>query len=118
MKRDLTVWISLAMIVVPCLAGLAMGMPNSISSDDPIVFQVFFWLIFLGSIRVTILWFQTLIHGVKYAKEENRVAVVLAHVILGPIISYPYYMSSRLDAKREENERQKASISNASEKAC
>lgn len=93
------------MIAFPLLIGLAMGMPQEISSDDPIVFQIFFWTILLGAIRATILWFQTLIHGVKYAKEENRVAVVMGHLFLGLIMAYGYYVSSRLDAKQAANQR-------------
>ena len=104
MKQDVTVWISLAMIAVPCLVGFAMGMPQDITADDPMVFHLFFWVIFLGAIRATVLWFQTLAHGVKHAKEENRFAVVLGHFFLGPLMAYAYYLSSRLDAKQAANQ--------------
>jgi hypothetical protein len=87
------------MIVVPWAIWIAMGMPREIGQDDPAVFHVLFWIIFLGAIRAIILWFQTLIHGVKYAKEENRVAVVLGHVFLGPIMAYGYYLSSHRKPK-------------------
>lgn len=97
----MTVWLSLAMIAVPWLVGLAMGMPRTITSDDPMTFHIFFWIIFVGAMRAIVLWFQTLIHGVKYAKEQNRVAVVLGHLFLGPIMAYAYYLSSRLDRKQE-----------------
>lgn len=100
MKRDITVWISLAMVAIPMLLGIAMGMPQYITADDPLQFHIFFWIIFLGAVRATVLWFQTLIHGVKYSKEENRVAVVLGHIFLGPIMAYCYYLSSRLSAKQ------------------
>jgi hypothetical protein len=97
MNRDVTVPISLAMIAIPLGIGLAIGMPQHITSDDPPIFHALFWIIFIGAIRATVLWFETLIHGVKYAKEENRVAVVLSHVFLGPIMAYGYYFTVQLD---------------------
>ena len=99
-KRDITVWISLVMVLVAGALALAMGMPRHLGHDDPVVFHVLFWLIMLGSVRATVLWFQTLIHGVKHAKEENRVAVVLGHFFLGPIMAYGYFLASRMDANR------------------
>ncbi|QQE11850.1 hypothetical protein JD969_20630 [Planctomycetota bacterium] len=45
----------------------------------------------LGGIRAMILFFQTLYHGVYYAKEENRFAVVLGHLFLGILMPYLYY---------------------------
>jgi hypothetical protein len=105
MKRDITVWLGLAMIVIPWLIGQAIGMPQNITADDPPLFHVLFWIIFLGAIRATVLWFQTLIHGVKYAREKNRVAVVMGHLFLGPIMAYGYYLSSRLDAKQPPEQR-------------
>jgi len=82
-----------------------MGMPRTNTDDDPKIFRVFFWIMFAGGLRATILWFQTLIHGIKHAKEENRVAVVLAHLLLGLIMVYLYYFSSRPDAKRQPTRR-------------
>lgn len=105
MKRDVTVWLSLGMIVIPLLMGLAVGMPRTITADDPVIYHIFYWTIFLGAIRATVLWFQTLIHGIEHAKEENRVAVVLGHIFLGPIMAYGYYVSPRLDAKRIASDR-------------
>lgn len=110
MKRDLTVWLALLLIGVPWGIGIAMGMPEEITNDSPTLFQVFFWLMFLGSLRATILWFQTLIHGIKYAKEENRVILVLCHIFIGPIMSYLYYITLRLDAKREAHFGQESDI--------
>jgi len=101
MKRAPTAWIGLLLMVIPWAIGLAMDMPREIDQDDPMVFHILFWLVFLGAIRVTVFWFQTLIHGIKNVKEENRVAIVLGHVLLGPIVSYGYYLSSRLNAKHE-----------------
>jgi len=72
--------------------------------DDPMVFHILFWLTLPGTMRVTLFWFQTLTHGIKNVKEENRVAIVLGHVLLGPIVSYGYYLSSRLDAKHEASQ--------------
>ena len=103
MKRDVTVWISLAMIVVPLLLGIAMGMPRDITSKTPLVFHIFFWMIFFGAIRAIVLWFQTLKHGVKHAKEENRHAVVLGHLFLGLLMAYAYYLASRNDVKRRHD---------------
>ena len=74
-----------------------MGMPRHIDGDDPFVFHAFFWLIFFGVLRAMVLWFQTLVHGIKHAREENRVAVVLGHIFLGPLMAYGYYLASRLD---------------------
>ncbi len=103
MKRDPTVWGSLLLLLGAWITALALGMPRTIRSDDPIAFRVLSWIMFLAAIRVTVLWFQTLIHGVKYAKEENRVAVVLGHVFLGPLMSYLYYYdSTRKRAAPEE----------------
>lgn len=110
MKRDVTVWLSLVMIMIPWLVGLAMGMPRNNEDNTPGVFHVFFWIIFLGTIRAIVLWFQTLIHGVKYAKEENRVAVVLAHFFLGPIMAYAYYLCSRMNAKQAPDAAPKADM--------
>ena len=93
------------MIATPWLIGLAMGMPQTITADDPPVFHVFFCIIFLGAIRATVLWFQTLIHGLKHAKDENRVAVVLGHLFLGPFMAYGYYWSSRSDADEAAKQR-------------
>lgn len=100
MKRDVTVWVSLGMVAIPWLIGWAMGMPQQITADDPIVFHAFSWTMFLGVVRVIVFWFQTLIHGIQHAKEENRVAVVLGHIFLGPIMAYGYYISSRHDTGR------------------
>ena len=88
MKRDATVWISLVMIAVPWIVGAAMGMPRMIGPGDPVIFHVFFWIVFVGAVRVTVLWFQTLIHGIRHARQENSMAVVVVHILLGPIMSY------------------------------
>ena len=100
MKRDPTVSISLLLFVGAWVIGLALGMPRTITNESPSVFHAIFLVMFVAAIRITILWFQTLIHGTKYAKEENRVAVVLGHVFLGPIMSFLYYYSVRVDADR------------------
>ena len=105
MKRDVTVWLSLLLIVVPGTIGLAMGMPRTIAQDDPAVFHIIFWIVVAGAVRASVLWFQTLIHAVKHAKEGNRVAVVVGHVLLGPITPYAYYVAARLDAREAEQRR-------------
>jgi len=101
MKKDPTVWVSLLLIALPWIIGEIMGMPRTMDDNSPTIFQVFFWLMFIGAIRATILWFQTLIHGIEHAKKENRVAVVLGHIFLGPIMSYLYYWDSCKKAKTE-----------------
>jgi hypothetical protein len=103
MKRDLSVWLALLMVAVPWVIGANMGMPQQIDEDDPWIFHFFFWSMLLGGLRITVFWFQTLIHGVKYAKEENRVAVVLGHIFLGPVMAYGYYLVSRNDAHQHRS---------------
>lgn len=93
------------MIAVPLILGLAMGMPRNITDRDPLVFRIFFLVIFVGAIRATILWFQTVRHGLKHAKEENRFAVVLGHLFLGIVMAYADYLSSRLDSKKAVNKK-------------
>ena len=95
MKRDLTVTLSLIIFFGTLVLGLALGMPRNITEDSPIHFHVFFWIMFAAAIRATVLWFQTLIHATKYAAEDNRVAAVMAHLLLGPIMSYAYYFAIR-----------------------
>ena len=100
MKRDITVWISLLIIAVALILFNIMRIPSDFNQNDPLILTVFKCIFLVGLIRAVVLYFQTLIHGIKYAKEENRVAVVLGHMFLGPIMSYLYYLSSRLDAKQ------------------
>lgn len=78
-----------------------MGMPQNITPDDPAIFHLLFWIIMLGAIRATVLWFQTLAHAVKHVHINQRFVVVLGHFFLGPIMAYGYYYISRRDAKRE-----------------
>ncbi len=115
MKRDVTVWLSLVFIFVPWCIGTSMGMTNTINDDDPILFHVFFGIMILGWIRAAILWFQTLIHGIKYAKDENRVAVVLAHIFLSMPMSYLYYLTIRLDSKRQKKHPEEHDLSSLQE---
>jgi hypothetical protein len=110
MKRDVTVPLSLVMIVVPWIIGAAMGMPSELTGKEPMIFHVFFWIIFAGAIRATVLWFQTLTHGIRYAAEDNRVAVVFGHLFLGPIMSYLYYFYTPVSARAD-------SVGNASARA-
>jgi hypothetical protein len=93
-KRDLTVPLSLILIVGTVLIGSALGMPRTITAEDPLHFQILFAVIFIAAIRGSVLWFQTLIHATKYAAEDNRVAAVMAHLLLGPIMSYAYYFTT------------------------
>ena len=103
MKRDITVWLSPIMIAVAVVVGIAMGMPLHLDQNAPPVFHVLFWMIVLGAVRVAVLWFQTLVHGVKHAKEENLAAVVLGHLILGPLMAYAYYLSCRFETEQPSN---------------
>jgi hypothetical protein len=100
MKRDITVWLSLVVIAVAGVIAAATGMPRHIDTSAPLLFHVLFWIIIVGAVRATVLWFQTLMHGLKHAKQENRVAVVLGHLLLGPLMAYAYYLASRLGAQQ------------------
>ncbi len=94
MKRDITVWPSLAIIVLPLLIHAALGMPRDQDQTSPHFFLGLFCLSFIGIIRATILWFQTLAHGLKHSKEENRFALVMAHIFLGLLMAYIYYLAN------------------------
>jgi hypothetical protein len=98
MRRDPTVWISLVMLVVPW--GISLATFQSIDSAGPPLDRALFWTMFIGGVRAAILWYQTLIHGLRHARRENLVAVVLAHLFLGPVMAYAYYLSSRMDIRR------------------
>lgn len=89
------------MIVIPWGVEFAMRMPTTVTSDDPLVFHVLRLIMFLGIIRATVLWFQTLVHGVRDAKEENPYLVVLGHVLLGQIMAYLYYYGHRAGGRSE-----------------
>lgn len=99
MKRDPTVLISFLMIAIPVISLILMGSDGQIDRDDPISVQILFWIAFVGAIRAAVLWFQTLSHGLKHAKPENRTALALGHYFLGPLMSYAYYYTSRMNAK-------------------
>ncbi|MCP4706985.1 MAG: hypothetical protein GY869_00030 [Planctomycetes bacterium] len=100
MKRDITVWISLPIFIMGWILFTATDIPNDFDQNDSLMLTVFKVIFLVAGFRTLVLYFQTLIHGIKYAKEENRVAVVLGHMFLGPIMSYLYYISSRFDAKQ------------------
>jgi uncharacterized membrane protein len=60
----------------------------------------FWWYLgfffFAAFIRVMILCWQTLSHAVKYAAPDSRMAWVVGHIFLGPIVSVPYYYKNRM----------------------
>ena len=103
MRRDPTVVLSFVMMFGGWITGAAISMPESLDTNPP-VHEVIFWITFAGALRATVLWFQTLIHGIDHSKPENRVAVVLGHIFLGPIMSYAYYYSSRRDVVGRHDE--------------
>lgn len=116
MKRDLSVLLSIVLIVGAWFIGELPHVPRTITEDSPTLQSALLWTVLLGFIRAQILWFQTLIHGVKYSKEENRVAVVLAHVCLGPLMAYAYYFSIRPETMQsEENQELVADTASNSE---
>lgn len=96
MKRDVTVWVALFVVVVAGSLRLGLSGPD----ESSVAWRILSWAGLAASMRIVVLWWQTLIHGVQRSRPENRVAVVLGHVLLGPLMAYGYYIATRLDAKR------------------
>jgi hypothetical protein len=99
MRRDVTVWIAVGMVVVGWTCHAAFDVPQLLTGADPLRYHAILLTIFIGTGRLLALWFQTLIHGIMYARPENRVAVVMGHLFLGPIMAVGYYYGSRCEAK-------------------
>ena len=94
-ERHPTATISLVVLIGVLVLRPLVGMLAPTTAKEPTLSHVVFWIAFLAGLRISIFWFQTLIHGIEHAREENRVAVVLAHIFLGVIMSYGYYYWSR-----------------------
>jgi drug/metabolite transporter (DMT)-like permease len=104
MKRDLTVPLSLVMIVASLCVAAARGMPRRIDPSLPLIYHVCFWTYVIGTLRSVILWFQTLRHGIRHSDGRNRAAVIVAHVLLGVLMAYGYYFWTRSEDPVGESE--------------
>jgi hypothetical protein len=98
MRRDHTVWISFALLI----SGLALviALPDAVEKEGSPVRRTAIACLLVGGVRGWILWLQTLIHGTKHARPENRVAVVLGHVLLGPLMAFAHYFAARRNLGR------------------
>ena len=95
MHRSKTITPS-CMVFTLWFAGWATGViPSEVNQRSG-----FWWYLglffFAASIRLVILFWQTLSHAVKYANPDSRMAWVVGHMFLGPIVSVPYYYKNRM----------------------
>ena len=95
MKRDITIWIGAVMMLVPLVV---WGMSSSHSLFDPerdAPWRVILPLtLAIGAVRMTVLWVQTLRHGIQHAHRENLFSLVLAHISLPLLFPIFYYVAS------------------------
>ena len=91
MKRDLSIPLSLIYVLVYLCAGMFVDLPRGFSeAKDPLAKTLLIFDI-LVSVRIFILWIQTLIHSWKNSDPPSRVAWVLGHLFFGPIVPFIYY---------------------------
>lgn len=98
MKRDITVVSSLLLFIALTSALILMGAPSDLT-NAALPFQLMFWGMWACALRAVVLWFQTLVHAVKYSPVEDRVLSVIGLVVLGVIGAYIYYFRNR-DVRR------------------
>jgi len=92
MKQD-TVTISLIVIVI-WFIGIAIGyIPEepAMGRLQPVWLNALIVIASVAAFRLFFLCFQTLLHAAHHANPNNKSAIIIWHLILGPIISIPYY---------------------------
>lgn len=110
MKRDITVWLSVVMIVGPWVIGVPLGFSLPVGNDASLLFKVLACIFILGLIRAFILWVQAINHAIRHSKKEDRDASFNL-LFFFPIMAYAYYVSSRRDAKLAAEEQEQLSKS-------
>ena len=97
MRRDITVPISVVVLVFGAWLGFQVGIPQSITSgSNPWWMPYVSVLMVIAGLRTVILWFQALRHAVRYAPRESREWTLLVLVILGPVVgAWAYYFKTR-----------------------
>lgn len=95
MSRDITVSLSLFLIIFMIICDSFYEGFFVIGDSNTIVSRLFGLLVILLVIRITILWFQTLIHAVKFKETGSRVKWLIAHLVFGIVTSYLYYFINK-----------------------
>ncbi|MCH6258913.1 hypothetical protein MLD52_20320 [Puniceicoccaceae bacterium K14] len=107
MKRDITVTITFLSLAAMFGYVFYTGKNIEYDENDGVLGIVLVATILMLSLRVMILWLQTLIHAVRKKGEESRVGWLVAHVILGPFASFAYYYSNDPSIEKELKEKKK-----------
>jgi len=96
MHRSRTVTLSIIVLSLWILGSIIGVIPSETNQNSGVWWYLSF-LIFAALIRLTVLYWQTLIHAIKEAPLDNRVGWVVGHFLLGPIVSVPYYYLHRIE---------------------
>jgi hypothetical protein len=94
MRRDITIRISLIVLVCGILALLLLDTPEVIDSSSPWRWQLLLWPMWLSSLRLVVLWFQTLSHIVYDNSNRHKMSWIFGHLLFGPLSSLYYYFGS------------------------
>ncbi len=103
MNRDITVPLSLFILIFIFILDFVYEGIFVIGDNDTIVSKLFGLVCILVAIRFTILWFQTLIHAVKYKEHGSRLKWLVSHLILGIFASYLYYFVNKSNDLKNHN---------------
>jgi hypothetical protein len=97
MRRDFTIGLSLIVLLIWIVGAVTGHIPNEIvlSSDQSTAVKAFGTLGVLSILRLMILFLQTLIYAAHNASRDSKTGLIIFHLILGPVISVPYYYSVR-----------------------
>ena len=114
MKRDISIPISVAVVIAAFLIIYFAEPAEVIDSESPFRWQLLLWPTWLASLRLVALWFQTLYHVVYDNTNQQKMIWILGHLFFGPFSSLYYYFYCS-DSNKKPNKPEQATPRNSSD---
>ena len=117
MHRSKTVTASCVIFALWIIGWITAIIPSEVNQHSGLWYY-FGVLFFAAAIRLLALCWQTLAHAVRYANPDARMGWVIGHILLGPVISVPYYYKNKMRpilAPRRQQQAEQAGDGDAEE---